>query len=331
MARFERSIFIVFFFSSVLLTLLSSKCSSDNVALPMGIIPVPKDNEMSNAKVALGRELFFDTRLSRTDKISCATCHVPEFAFADRVPISEGVDGGKTMRNTPTLLNVAYQPTFMFDAHIPTLEQQVIVPIQEHMEMDMKMGDLIKKLRAVSHYQEQAKEIFGRDFDAYVLTRSISAFERTLISQDSRFDKYVRGDKQALTKEELEGYRIFAKKLYCTTCHAYPAFTSFKAESNGIYANYGEDKGRFRIQNDSSDIGKFKVPTLRNIELTFPYMHDGTFWTLEEVVEHYAGGGKGSNNQHGSIKPFRLSASEKKKLVNFLKTLTDTSYLEHFK
>jgi cytochrome c peroxidase len=315
----------------LLIALLFVKCHFSDSSFPIGFMPIPEDDQMYEDKVELGRKLFFDKRLSKTNKISCATCHLPEFAFTDRLPISEGVEGRKTMRNAPTLLNVAYQPTLMFDAHIPTLEQQVIAPIQEHMEMDMKMGDLIQKLRSISSYQEQAKKVFGRAFDAFVLTRSISAFERTLISQNSRFDKYMKGDKNAINIVEIEGYRIFSKKLYCSKCHAFPSFTNFKAENNGLYSDYIEDKGRFRIYNDSSDIGKFKVPTLRNIELTFPYMHDGSLHSLEDVLNHYASGGNKPKNQHYSIQPFVLNNKEKQQLIAFLKSLTDTSYLEDFK
>jgi cytochrome c peroxidase len=327
----DRSLFFISIILGAFLFLLSTKCSIDSSQLPMGIMPIPSDNQLTEAKVALGRALFFDKRLSKTDNVSCATCHVPQFAFTDRKTVSEGVNGGKTMRNAPSLLNVGYQPTFMFDAHIPTLEQQVIVPIQEHVEMDMKMKDLIEKLKSIPSYQDQAKKIFGRDFDAYVLTRSISAFERTLISQNSRFDQYMHGDKKVLTKDEIEGYRLFSKKLYCTTCHAYPSFTTNKAENNGLYAKYGEDQGRFRIHNDSSDIGKFKVPSLRNVELTFPYMHDGSLRMLEEVISHYESGGKGHVNQHESIKPFSLNELERKQLVSFLRCLTDTTYLVDFR
>lgn len=328
---FNRLFFTFSLLLAVLLFLGSTKCSQTNSLLPMGSIPVPEDNPLNEDKIALGRALFFDKRLSKTNDIACASCHIPQFAFTDRQVHSSGVEGRKTSRNSPTLLNVAYQKTLMFDAHIPTLEQQAIVPIQEHQEMDMKMGDLIAKLKSIPEYQEKSKRIFNRDFDAFVLTRSISAFERTLVSQNSRFDQYMNGNTKALTKEEVAGYKIFTKKLYCSTCHSYPHFTSYKAEDNGLYEIYGEDKGRFRIHNDSLDIGKFKVPTLRNIELTFPYMHDGSLATLEKVIEHYSKGGNHSVNQHAVIRSFELSTIEKKQLISFLKSLTDTSYLVNFK
>ena len=220
----------------------------------------------------------------------------------------------------------------MFDAHLTTLEMQAIVPIQEHVEMDMKMQDLIARLRKVEYYQNSAKKIFNRDFDAYVLTRSISSFERSLVSQNSRFDQFYYGNnKKALTKDEKKGWIIFSEKLYCTECHPAPHFTNFIAENNGIYAEYGEDKGRFRIFNDSLDIGKFKVPSLRNIELTFPYMHDGNLSTIESVIKHYKIGGRKHPLQNSIIKPFNLSNKEMYQLKKFLYSLTDTTYLNNYR
>jgi cytochrome c peroxidase len=194
------------------------------------------------------------------------------------------------------------------------------------------MVDLISRLQAIPEYQNAAKSIFNRDFDAFVLTRSISAFERTLISSNSRFDQYYYYNKSsALNNEEKEGWKIFSDKLYCTKCHPAPYFTIFTAENNGLYVDYGIDQGRFRIHGDSNDIGKFKVPTLRNIELTFPYMHDGSISTIEEVIQHYAKGGKSNDNQSALIKPFKLTEREIRQLKSFLFSLTDTSYMSKFK
>lgn len=330
MKRFGAATFFVLF-CIVSLILLSGRCKSYLVSqFSLGPPPIPAENPLTEEKVDFGRTLFFDKRLSRTNEISCASCHVPEYAFTDRKPLSEGVNGRKTTRNAPSLLNAAYLKTMMFDAHLPTLEQQVIVPIQEHQEMDMKMGELIKKLAAIPGYQEKARALFQRDFDAYVLTRSIAAFERTLLSQNSRFDQFVKGNKKALTKSEQLGHKLFTKKLYCATCHPAPHFTTYKAENNGLYFDYGEDKGRFRIFNDSSDIGKFKVPSLRNVELTYPYMHDGSLSTLEDVIKHYEDGGKKSKNQHPAIGSFKLTREEKIALVSFLRSLTDTTYLKNY-
>jgi cytochrome c peroxidase len=317
-------------FCVLLLVLFSRDSDVEQVMLPMGEMQGKNTVLNFKEKAALGKQLFFDKRLSLTNQISCASCHLPRYAFADRKPLSIGINGRKTMRNTPTLMNVGYQSSLMFDAQIPTLEQQVIVPIQDHHEMGLKMGVLLAKLKNIKKYRIQAKKWFNRDFDSYVLTRSIAAFERTLVSQNSRFDRFMQGNKKALTTDEKAGYRLFSTKLHCTTCHAYPHFTSYQAVNNGFFSKNESDKGRFRIHNDSNDIGKFKVPTLRNIALTAPYMHNGKLASLEEVLKHYERGGNRTVNQHAVIKPFTLSNTERNQLIAFLKTLTNTMCLSHF-
>lgn len=305
--------------------------SSKGIVSPLGEVLDPADNPTTAEKIALGRTLFFDKRLSRDNSISCATCHKPGLAFTDGLAKSTGIDGRKTDRNSPSLLNAGYLPTVMFDAHLETLEKQTIVPIQEHVEMDMNMKELLVRLQAIPEYAEAAKSIFNREFDAWVLTRSISAFQRSLISDNSRFDQYYYQDKKmALTKAEKRGWLLFSEKLYCIECHSPPHFTNYQAISNGLYEDYGEDQGRFRINADSSDMGKFKVPSLRNSELTYPYMHDGTFESLEDVIDHYASGGKNHVNKDKRIVPFVITSEEKSDLVLFLESLTDTSFLEDF-
>jgi cytochrome c peroxidase len=203
---------------------------------------------------------------------------------------------------------------------------QVIVPIQESTEMGHNMRTLIPILRSVPEYQKAAEEIYGRDFDAWVLTRSIAAFERSLLSMSAPYDHFMNGDSSALTKKERAGYKIFSEKLYCTECHVPPNFTNYEARNNGLYMDYGSDKGRFRIKQDSSQIGHFKVPSLRNVEYTTPYMHDGSFASLEQVIDHYAKGGAGHQLQDPLIQPFTLTKKEREALVSFLMTLTDLSF-----
>jgi cytochrome c peroxidase len=311
--------------------LLQCKTNSHQISV-LGKFESPSDNPYNEEKVALGRMLFFDKRLSRNETVSCASCHNPAFAFTDQKTVSEGVEGRKTERNAPSLLNSAYLETVMFDAHLSSLELQVIVPIQEHVEMDMDMKTLLARLRKDEYYVSQAKTLFNRDVDAFVLTRSIAAFERSLISENSRFDQFYSGTKPtALTKDEKAGWKLFSEKLYCTKCHPAPHFTTFIAENNGLYKQFGEDKGRFRIFNDSNDIGFFKIPSLRNIELTFPYMHDGSIKSIEAVIQHYATGGKQHHLQNKNIIPFHMNAREIKQLTAFLFSLTDTSYMEKFR
>ncbi|MDX2361329.1 MAG: cytochrome c peroxidase [Crocinitomicaceae bacterium] len=316
----------------VLVSLFLWQCKPVEIVSVFEEVQHPQDNPTSAEKVELGRKLFFDPRLSIDNSISCSSCHLPEMAFADGKVVSEGVGGRLTQRNSPTILNAGYLKTVMFDAHLETLEMQSIVPIQEHVEMDMDMSDLIVKLAAIPEYQEAAQAIFGRDFDPWVLTRSIGAFERSLISDNSRFDRYYyHNERGVLSDDEIAGWKLFSNRLYCTECHVPPHFTSYGAANNGLYEDYGEDKGRFRIHHDSTDIGIFKIPTLRNIELTQPYMHDGSMITLEEVIRHYAKGGAGHYQQSEIIQSFELSETEIQQLKSFLIALTDTSYMVDFR
>lgn len=317
-----------------LLALIVSTCKLGQANQTISKLPNHEENDSTQrAKelVALGKKLFFDRRLSSDESISCAFCHKPGMAFTDQEIVSEGVKGRRTLRNSPSLFNAGLLKTVMFDAHLPSLEMQAIVPIQEETEMDMKMTDLIPKLRKVEEYQQAAQKIFHRDFDAFVLTRSIAAFERTLISQNSRFDQFYRdNNKNALTQQEKEGWKLFSEVLYCTKCHPAPNFTTFEAENNGLYTDYGKDQGRFRIANDSTQRGKFKIPSLRNIEYTFPYMHDGSKATIEEVIQHYEKGGEAHPLKSKTIQPFTLNKKQRKQLKAFLYSLSDLSYLDDF-
>lgn len=281
---------------------------------------INKDQE----KIELGKRLFFDKRLSSDNTVSCASCHNPDRAFTDGKVLGTGVKGRTTFRNVPGLLNVKYLKKLMFDAELTSLERQILVPLLDHAEMNADLPVLFRKLRKDSYYVTAAKRIFNRPFDSYVLTRSIAAYERRLIAMNSRYDQFLKGNKNALTLNEIKGMQLFTKELYCTKCHELPNFTSFKAENNGLYTDYGSDQGRFRVTGLESDKGKFKVPGLRNVELTAPYMHDGSFATLLEVIRHYESGGKDHPNKSAVIQPFNLTSEEEQNLVLFLKTLTDT-------
>jgi len=324
----------IFIGGSILLSLFFFNCTStqSNQKDDYFSIVSPEDNLISSSKISFGRKLFFDKRLSVNNTVSCASCHLPELAFSDGKIFSDGVLGRKTTRNSPTLLNSAFLPTVMFDAHLTTLEKQVIVPIQEHSEMDMNMLDLLKKLKKIPEYNQLANEIYNRDFDAWVLTRAIASFERSLISDQSPFDKYYYGkDLNAMNQSEVRGWILFSEKLYCTQCHPAPYFTNNLAINNGLYENYSGDQGRYRVIHDSSNIGSFKVPTLRNINLTHPYMHDGSLSDLNSVIEHYMSGGKNHFNKDQRIIPFNFSDTEKEDLIHFLEALTDTSYMVDFR
>ncbi len=280
----------------------------------------------SPENIELGRKLFFDSRLSIDKKTSCSSCHLPEFAFSDRMQFSEGVNGHFSSRNSPSILNSKFLERLMFDAEIKTLEEQALVPIQDTNELGMVMSDLIQRLISIPEYQNAAQSIYNRDFDAYVLTRSLAAYQRSLLSMNSRFDKAERGE-LARSAEEERGWKLFSEDLYCTKCHPAPYFTTFKADNNGLLDDYTLDEGRFRIDFDSSEIGFFKIPSLRNVELTYPYMHDGSLKSLGDVLSHYASGGSGHPNKSEHILPFNLSKQDGVDLKAFLYSITDTSYL----
>ena len=319
--------------STMILGFIILRCSSGQDFNAGLVVPTPIDNPQSMAKIALGRQLFFDKRLSLNEMIACASCHDPQKAFTDQLHKSKGINGQLSERNAPSILNAAFLKTAMFDAHLASLELQAIVPIQEPVEMGHNMKLLIQKLRKIPEYQAAAQSIFNRDFDAYVLTRSIAAFERSLLSMNAPFDRYLAGEKKALTADQKAGWKIFSEKLYCTQCHPAPYFTTYVAANNGLYASYEgkSDQGRFRIHHDSTDIGKFKIPSLRNIPLTYPYMHDGSFQSLEQVLAHYQKGAAKNPLQDARITSFTLSPTEKKQLLAFFDALIDTSYLKRDK
>ncbi len=330
-AKSRYYLFLVFIIL-VSFSLLKCKSLSTSSSFSIKENPFPSDNALTKDKIELGRKLFFDKRLSINETVSCATCHIPQFAFTDQKKISEGVLGRKTDRNSPSILNSAFLKTVLYDAFLPTLEMQVIVPIQEHVEMDMSMPELMQRLKAIEEYQVAAKKIFNRDFDPWVLTRSIASFERSLISNNSRFDQfYYQKNKNALTKSEKAGWKLFSEKLYCTKCHPAPFFTTFLPAKNGVYMESDKDKGRFRVTEDSTDIGNFKIPSLRNIELTFPYMHNGSLNSIEEVISHYSKGGLNNKYSNQIIKPFNLNSIDINNLKAFLFSLTDTSYMKEFR
>lgn len=228
------------------------------------------------------------------------------------------------------LLNVVDAPTMLFDAHIPSLEEQALVPIRDTNEMGgIDLKELLSRLNRNKEYVSLANKGFGKDsVDLLVVTKSLSEFQRTLISKNSKYDQFKRGEVD-LSPSERNGERIF-KELNCVQCHSGKNFTNYQAENNGMIADLKNDLGRFRIHLDSSDIGKFKVPSLRNIELTAPYFHDGSVPTLDSLIDLYSTGGSGHFNQSSFIQPFLITQKEKENLISFLKTLTDTSYLSDF-
>lgn len=291
--------------------------------------PIPDDNPLTAAKIVLGKRLFFDPVLSIDSTISCAHCHRPEYAFSDNMPLSMGVGGALGFRNAPTLTNVAYVSPLMHDGGFPSLEAQVHVPVESPIEMDFNTLMLIERLRNIPDYVNAFEEVFGGPPDQFCLTSAIAAFERTLISGNAPYDQYAfQGNMQALNPSQKAGMDLFfSNRTQCSGCHGGFLFTDNSFRNDGMFASYDSDSGRARITGLHSDYGKFRVPTLRNISLTAPYMHDGSMATLQEVLNVYMAGGMHPDNQDSLIRPFILSAEEQQELIDFLGALTDTTFV----
>lgn len=288
---------------------------------------IPIDNKNTKARFELGRRLFYDPILSSDSMISCASCHKQNFAFADNKAISPGVSMRLANRNAPTLTNVGFNPTYMFDGFLTTLEKQALVPIEEHDEMNYNIVEAAGRMKKNKLYVKLANKAYGREPDAFVITRALACFQRSLISKTSKFDQF-RDGKIKLTTSELNGLKLFQHDLYCSQCHSGFNFTNFSVISNGLKPSE-VDSGRMRVTSLEKDRNLFKVPTLRNIAFTAPYMHDGRMNSLLDVIEFYEKGGDSVLNKSKIIKPFNLSENEKNDLVNFLKTLSDYKFLSN--
>jgi cytochrome c peroxidase len=289
-----------------------------------------------NSKATLGKKLFFDTILSKDYSISCASCHKPNFGFADTTAFSKGIYGRLTKRNTPSVLNMSNRPYFFWDGRAATLDEQALMPIANPDEMGLPIKEAVERLNKNVAYKNLFIKIFGQNPTAKNLGLAIAAFEKTLETGRSKFDLSF-DNKDSLTAQEERGRQLFVgDKAKCFDCHRGDDFTNDDFKNIGLYdADALNDKGRYSITNDTTDIGKFKTPGLRNIAITAPYMHDGRFKTLEEVVQYY-------NNPTAFVtnpvnidssfgKPLGLNIQEKADLVAFLKTLTDKRFTKSAK
>lgn len=282
---------------------------------------IPADNQLTEERIRLGKMLFYSTELSRTRTVSCATCHDPSLAFTDGRATSIGVDGRVGRRNAPSLANIGYQPYFMREGGVPTLEMQVLVPIQEHDEFDMNMLDVVERLRRDTLVQSLSRTAYDRDVDAFVITRAIASFERTLVSGMSR------ADRNQLTEQEQRGRVLFmGSRTNCSSCHEGVLYTNHSFTNNGALASY-TDVGRYRLTSMESDRYMFKVPSLRNVAVTAPYMHNGSVATLRDVIERYNRGGMGHSVTDSRIIPLGLRDDECDDLEAFLRSLTDERFI----
>ena len=287
-------------------------------------VPFPAGNEPNAARIELGRALFFDPRLSGSAMISCATCHNPALAWGDGQPTAVG-DGAKRLgRATPTVLNTAYQPLQMWDGRKNSLEDQALGPIGSTAEMNMPLEKMTTELGTIPGYAPMFEQAYpGEGITQATVAKAIASYERTVVSTESPFDRWRKGDERAVGEDAKRGFALFNGKARCALCHQGWNFTDNGFHNIGLRSQGDtEDEGRFAHRKVKVLKGAFKTPTLRDIALTAPYMHNGAYRTLAEVVDHYDRGGDDKSNLSPNIQPLGLSAQEKKDLVAFMKSLT---------
>lgn len=304
------------------------------LALPEGFPKpyIPEDNVLTEERIALGKKLFYDTLLSADKSVSCASCHLQTLGFTDGKTFSIGVKYALSDRNAMPLINLAWSNAFFWDGGVTSLELQVMKPLTSVNEMNLSVQEAVNRLNADKAYKKLFKKAYGGDPDASSLFKAIASFERTLVSANTKFDAYFyKKDPTAFNESELRGYKLFfgEDKVHCGSCHSGVNLTNNTFQNNGLYLDYA-DQGRYKITGKESDKGKFKVPTLRNIALTSPYMHDGSLKTLEDVIDHYNTGGISHPNKSEHVhihKGMKLTALDKRDLIAFLYTLTDVEFI----
>jgi len=336
------------FFSTISLFVFLTSCEPDGATTtpydfktPVGFVPpnIPSSNPMTVEGVSLGRKLFYDPMLSENDVQSCSSCHNQDFAFTDHGnAISTGVTGDLGTRSSMALFNLAWENAFFWDGRAGTLENQIFEPVTNPVEMNTTWHDVEIKLNSDADYKELFKQAFNIDYiDSVHVSKAIAQFLRSIVSGNSRFDKFVRQE-ISLTPSEMNGLAIYTSEQGdCFHCHPVDngLMTDNTFKNNGLNDDASmTDLGRMNATGSASDRGKFKVPSLRNIELTAPYMHDGRFATLEEAVDHYDMGGVPSStvdplmkHTSGSPEPgLNLTLQQKADLIAFLKTFTDQDF-----
>ena len=285
--------------------------------------PIPEDNPLTADKVKLGRKLFGDKILSRNRKLACKSCHQPKKAFTDGRAKAVGVYGRQGNRSVPTLVNRAYGRAFFWDGRTSTLEEQVIKPIESESEMDMTVPEVVERLKRKRRYRKMFRQAFGRDPNGQDLARALASYVRTIYSGDSPFDRYIYGERTALSEQARRGLRIFRGKGNCTVCHVGPTLSDEEFHNTGVAWQDGKflDDGRYTVTKLEKDRGKFKTPTLREIARTAPYMHDGALATLADVIDFYSDGGRKNPHLDEEIRKVKFTAGEKSDLLAFLGTL----------
>lgn len=300
--------------------------------VPLGF-PAPvydfNNNEVNRKRFELGRKLFYDPILSRDNTVSCGSCHQQEGAFSHiDHRVSHGIDNLSGNRNSPVLFNLAWHNSFFWDGGVNHIEVQPISPIQNPIEMDETLANVVLKLQNSATYRSLFLEAYGSDsITSQMMLKAMAQFMALLVSADSKYDKYIRGEAGgSMTTQEIRGLNLFRQK--CASCHVEPLFTDLTFRNNGLDSVFFDDPGRALITQNAADSGKFKVPSLRNIELSFPYMHDGSLSTLDKVLDHYISGVKYTTTLDPSLNGgIQLTTQEKSDIISFLRTLTDNKFV----
>jgi cytochrome c peroxidase len=294
--------------------------------LPLGLereLPEPEGNAFDPARWELGRRLFFERELSVDRSVSCASCHAPERHFADGEALSVGVAGRRTLRNAPSLVNRGFGESFMWDGRVATLEEQVLMPVTNELEMDLPLEEMVARLQAHPSYPALFAAAFEDGVTQANAARALAQYVRRLVLGDSAVDRFRAGEYEQLSSEERVGLWVFESKGRCWRCHSGANFTDERFHNTGVGVVDGRpEEGRAAITGAAADRGAFKTPTLRGVALTAPYMHDGSLATLADVVAFYRRGGGANPDLDGLLVPLELSDREADGLVAFLEALS---------
>ncbi len=298
----------------------------------LGILPespLEKNKDSLKHIIELGKALFFDTRLSGSEKISCATCHQPELNWTDGKEKSIGHEGTITKRNSPTIQNAWFYKRLFWDGRSSDLQDQAFGPINSETEMHSEMPEVMRKLSRVKGYKEMFKAAFGsEDMDPFAMTEAIATFEKTIVSRKSRFDEFLEGNKRVLTNSELRGLHLFRTKARCMNCHSGPFFSDNSFHRNNVTFMY-DDEGYYKVTHQEDDLRKFKTPSLRDVTRTGPWMHNGKMSSLEQVISSYSTAKFPPGEASPLVKNLGLSSKEQKDLLAFLKAIS--AYPPEFK
>ncbi|MEH7176941.1 cytochrome-c peroxidase [Neobacillus vireti] len=290
--------------------------------VPIGEVPVPEDNPMKSEVLELGQMLFFDPRLSGNNEVSCQTCHDPGMGYGDNQATFNMYTGGYGARNSPTVINAGYYSTNFWDGRAASLEEQALGPIENPNEMNQQLDELIQELSAIQGYQEKFQAAFNDGITEQNIAKALAAFQRQIVVKDTPYDRFLEGETEALTSQEISGLRLFTGKAFCVTCHNGPNLSDNNFYNIGINT---QDKGRQAVTGQETDLGRIRTPGLYGITHTAPYMRDGSLATLEEVIDYYNRGGDNHPNKsffmQKFMSPLGLTEQEKADLLAFLKTL----------